>query len=63
MWVTARNIHREFARGNMEVKIEDVDPSFPLEVSYEEKGGTTESSKPLLPRFWNFTDKKIFLKN
>lgn len=60
MWVTARNIHREFARGNMEVKIEGVDPTFPLEVSYEEKGGTTESSKPLLPRFWISQTRKYF---
>lgn len=63
MWVTARNIHREFARENVEVTIGDVGPTFPLTLSYEEKGGTTESSKPLLPRLWNFTDKKIFLKN
>lgn len=42
MWVTARNIHREFARENMEVTIEDVDPTFALKLSYEEKGGTTD---------------------
>lgn len=37
MWVTARNILREFARENMEVTTEDVDPTFPLKLSSEEK--------------------------
>lgn len=45
------------------LQLRTVDPTFPLKLSQEGKGETTESSKPHLPRLWNFTDKKIFLKN
>lgn len=38
------------------------DPTFPLKLSHEGKGKTIGSSKPHLPRLWNFTDKKMFLK-
>lgn len=39
-----------------------VDPTFPLNLSQEGKGETTGSSKPHLPRLWDFTDE-MFLKN